>query len=91
MDMDSIMTKKKKLTPFYLDKQIKMVLKNFTYEEVRSGLESFSFEEWWDVKESLHKKIPSMNLDKLSLYEFKQITYRMYGVVPEYDYLETVH
>jgi hypothetical protein len=32
-----------------------------------------------------------MNLDKLSLYEFKQITYRMYGVVPEYDYLETVH
>jgi hypothetical protein len=71
MDMDSIMTKKKKFTPLYLDKQIKMVLKNFTYDEVRSGLESFSFEEWWDVKESLHKKIPSMNLDKLSLYEFQ--------------------
>jgi hypothetical protein len=52
------MKKKKKFTPLYLDKQIKMVLKNFTYDEVRSGLESFSFEEWWDVKESLHKKIP---------------------------------
>jgi hypothetical protein len=91
MDMDSIMKKKKKFTPLYLDKQIKMVLKNFTYDEVRSGLESFSFEEWWDVKESLHKKIPLMNLDKLSLYDFKQVTYRLYGVVPEYDYLEKVH
>ena len=85
------MKKKKKFTPLYLDKQIKMVLKNFTYDEVRSGLESFSFEEWWDVKESLHKKIPLMNLDKLSLYDFKQVTYRLYGVVQEYDYLETVH
>ena len=85
------MKKKKKFTPLYLDKQIKMVLKYFTYDEVRSGLESFSFEEWWDVKESLHKKIPLMNLDKLSLYDFKQVTCRLYGVEPDYDYLETVH
>ena len=68
-----------------------MVLKNFTYEEVRAGLEDFSPEEWWDIRDKLQTRLPEMNLEQLSLYDFKQLTYRMYGVVPEYDILETVH
>jgi hypothetical protein len=82
---------RKKLTPLHLHKQIKMVLKNFTYEEVRAGLEDFSPEEWWDIRDKLQTRLPEMNLEQLSLYDFKQLTYRMYGVVPEYDILETVH
>ena len=83
--------KKKILTPIHLHKQIKMVLKDFTYEEVRSGLENFSPEEWWDVREKLRERLPDMNFDKLDLYDFKQLTYRMYGVEPEWDILQTVH
>ena len=83
--------KKKVLTPTQLHKQIKMVIKDFTYEEVRSGLENFSPEEWWDVREQLRQKLPEMNFDKLDLYDFKQLTYRMYGVEPEWDVIQTVH
>jgi len=83
--------KKKVLTPTQLHKQIKMVIKDFTYEEVRSGLENFSPEEWWDVREKLREILPDMNFDKLDLYDFKQLTYRMYGVEPEWDILQTVH
>jgi hypothetical protein len=50
------MKKKKKRTPFYLDKQIKMVLKNFTYDEVRSGLESFSLKNGGMLKSLYIKK-----------------------------------
>ena len=32
-----------------------------------------------------------MNFDKLDLYDFKQLTYRMYGVEPEWDVIQTVH
>ena len=85
------MKKKKKLTPMQLHKQVKMVIKDFTYEEVRSGLENFSPEEWWDVREQLRQKLPEMNFDKLDLYDFKQLTYRMYGVEPEWDVIQTVH
>ena len=83
--------KKKILTPTQLHKQIKMVIKDYTYDEVRSGLENFSPEEWWDVREQLRKKLPEMNFDKLDLYDFKQLTYRMYGVEPEWDVIQTVH
>ena len=83
--------KKKVLTPTQLHKQIKMVIKDYTYDEVRSGLENFSPEEWWDVREQLRKKLPEMNFDKLDLYDFKQLTYRMYGVEPEWDVIQTVH
>ena len=86
------MTRKKKiLTPTQLHKQIKMVIKDYTYDEVRSGLENFSPEEWWDVREQLRQKLPEMNFDKLDLYDFKQLTYRMYGVEPEWDVIQTVH
>ena len=83
--------KKKVLTPTQLHKQIKMVIKDYTYEEVRSGLENFSPEEWWDVREQLRQRLPDMNFDKLDLYDFKQLTYRMYGVEPEWDVIQTVH
>jgi hypothetical protein len=83
--------KKKILTPTQLHKQIKMVIKDYTYDEVRSGLENFSPEEWWDVREQLRQKLPEMNFDKLDLYDFKQLTYRMYGVEPEWDVIQTVH
>jgi hypothetical protein len=83
--------KKKILTPTQLHKQIKMVIKDYTYDEVRSGLENFSPEEWWDVREQLRQKLPQMNFDKLDLYDFKQLTYRMYGVEPEWDVIQTVH
>ena len=83
--------KKKILTPTQLHKQIKMVIKDYTYDEVRSGLENFSPEEWWDVREQLRQKLPEMSFDKLDLYDFKQLTYRMYGVVPEWDVIQTVH
>ena len=83
--------KKKILTPTQLHKQIKMVIKDYTYDEVRSGLENFSPEEWWDVREQLRQKLPDMNFDKLDLYDFKQLTYRMYGVEPEWDVIQTVH
>ena len=83
--------KKKILTPTQLHKQIKMVIKDYTYEEVRSGLENFSPEEWWDVSEKLRERLPDMNFDKLDLYDFKQLTYRMYGVEPEWDVIQTVH
>jgi len=83
--------KKKVLTPTQLHKQIKMVIKDYTYDEVRSGLENFSPEEWWDVREQLRQKLPEMNFDKLDLYDFKQLTYRMYGVEPEWDVIQTVH
>ena len=83
--------KKKVLTPTQLHKQIKMVIKDYTYDEVRSGLENFSPEEWWDVREQLRQKLPDMNFDKLDLYDFKQLTYRMYGVEPEWDVIQTVH
>ena len=83
--------KKKVLTPTQLHKQIKMVIKDYTYDEVRSGLENFSPEEWWDVREKLRERLPDMNFDKLDLYDFKQLTYRMYGVVPEWDVIQTVH
>ena len=79
------------LTPTQLHKQIKMVIKDYTYDEVRSGLENFSPEEWWDVREQLRQKLPEMNFDKLDLYDFKQLTYRMYGVEPEWDVIQTVH
>ena len=86
------MTRKKKiLTPTQLHKQIKMVIKDYTYDEVRSGLENFSPEEWWDVREQLRQRLPDMNFDKLDLYDFKQLTYRMYGVEPEWDVIQTVH
>jgi len=83
--------KKKILTPTQLHKQIKMVIKDYTYDEVRSGLENFSPEEWWDVREQLRQRLPEMNFDKLDLYDFKQLTYRMYGVEPEWDVIQTVH
>ena len=83
--------KKKILTPTQLHKQIKMVIKDYTYDEVRSGLENFSPEEWWDVREQLRQRLPDMNFDKLDLYDFKQLTYRMYGVEPEWDVIQTVH
>ena len=83
--------KKKVLTPTQLHKQIKMVIKDYTYDEVRSGLENFSPEEWWDVREQLRQKLPEMNFYKLDLYDFKQLTYRMYGVEPEWDVIQTVH
>ena len=47
--------KKKILTPTQLHKQIKMVIKDYTYDEVRSGLENFSPEEWWDVENNYDK------------------------------------
>ena len=86
-----MLRKKKILTPTQLHKQIKMVIKDYTYDEVRSGLENFSPEEWWDVREQLRQKLPEMNFDKLDLYDFKQLTYRMYGVEPEWDVIQTVH
>ena len=43
------------------------------------------------VREKLRERLPDMNFDKLDLYDFKQLTYRMYGVEPEGDVIQTVH